>query len=213
MLLLTFLSLGSVMQAQTVLNSGFEDDVVTAGGFLRPTTGPWAFDNDAGIVRPYAPNSSTGPLNTWSATFVPIQGQQYASTYAAADLIRQRLVFGAAGDYRISVYAVSPGGTLTIPGVGTSTLVDGEFSFVLGTSTIGALNTVVREAAWTEYSAIFTIPAPGTYDLGVRNTKIGAYFINYDAFSIQAVPESGIMSLALVMGICCFLRFTRGARL
>lgn len=191
---------GGTLQAQTILNAGFEDDVVSAGAFLRPAAGPWTFNNDAGVVRPFAPNSSTGPLNTWSATFAPVQGQQYASTYAGSDLIRQGLVFGAAGEYRISVYAASPGGTLTIPTVGTSTMVDGEFSFVLGAANIGSLNTVVREAGWAEYSALFTIPSPGTYDLGVRNTKTAAYFINYDAFSIQAVPEPGLLPFVLAFG-------------
>lgn len=201
LLILTGISLARMVQAQTLLNAGFEDNPVAAGGFLKPTTGPWTFSNDAGIVRPFAPNSSTGPLNTWSATFVPIEGQQYASTYAASDLIRQGVVFGAAGNYRISVYAAAPDGTLTIPNVGTSTLTDGEFSFVLGNLAIGQTITVPKGSSWNVYNADFTIPSAGTYDVGVRNTKAAAYFINYDAFSIQSVPEPSLLALLLPIGL------------
>src|SRR3954447_11676174 len=121
-----------MLNAQTLTDPGFETYAVTSGGFLKPTTGPWIFGNDAGVVEPVAPNSSTGSLNTWSATFGAIEGQQYASTYAGADSIRQSVSFGAAGQYRVSAYAAAPSGSVTIPGIGAFTLGNGDFNFTLG---------------------------------------------------------------------------------
>lgn len=183
------LALTQRLIGQTILNGGFEDEAVASGGFLKPSTGAWTFSNDAGIVRPYSPNSSTGPLNTWSATFAPIEGQQYVSTYAAADLVKQGIVFTTPGAYRILCYAAAPNGAVTIPTVGTFTLKGGEFTFTLGNSAIGTVNTVAAGSTWNLYSALFNVPAPGTYDLGIRNTLADTYFINYDAFQIQSVPE------------------------
>ncbi len=207
--LLLALVLAQRLTGQTILNSGFEDEPVAAGGFLKPVTGPWTFNNDAGIVRPFAPNSSSGPLNTWSATFAAMEGQQYVSTYAAADLVKQGVLFAAPGDYRISCYAAAPDGSLTIPTVGTFTLGSGQFSFTLGNSAIGAVNSVAAGSSWSLYSAVFSIPAPGAYDLGVRNTLAAAYFINYDAFQIQSVPEprsTALILLGLTAGAVTSLR-------
>src|SRR6185369_1994372 len=89
-----------IVNGQTLTDPGFEAYTVNSGGFVRPATGPWSFGNDAAVVKPPAPNSSTGPLNTWSATFAAIDGQQYASTYAGGDSIRQFVSFDAAGLYR-----------------------------------------------------------------------------------------------------------------
>ena len=71
-----------------------------------------AFTSSSVSARTFAGNSSTGPLNTWSATLAAVDGQQYASTYAGSDSIRQLVTFATAGQYEISVYAVSPSGSL-----------------------------------------------------------------------------------------------------
>src|SRR6266704_5474358 len=99
-----------IVNAQSLTDPGFETYAVNSGGFVKPATGPWSFANDAGVVEPPAPNSSTGSLNTWSAMFAAIEGQQYASTYAGGDTIRQSVSFGAAGEYRVSAYAAAPSG-------------------------------------------------------------------------------------------------------
>ena len=101
----------NLLNGQTFLDPGFENYTVSPGGFVQPTSGPWLFANDAGVVEPFAPNSSTGPGNTWSATFSPMQGAQYASTYAAIDTLQQSVTFDAAGNYRLSVNAAAPDGS------------------------------------------------------------------------------------------------------
>jgi len=188
-----------MLYGEDFTDPGFENYLLSSGGFVQPTSGPWLFSNDAGVVEPFAPNSSTGPLHTWSATFPAAQGQQYASTYAGIDRLRQAVSFAAAGDYRISVYAAAPSGSLTIPSVGTWPLEDGEFTFILGAADIGSLHTVPKGSSWNSYSAMFTIPSPGNYTLGVRNTQTTPYFINYDGFAIQSVPEPATAAL-LVAG-------------
>jgi hypothetical protein len=162
------------------------------------------FSNDAGVVEPPAPNSSTRPLNTWSATFAPVDGQQYASTYAGGDILRQLVSFSAAGDYRLSVYAAAPNGTLTIPSAGTFTLGNGEFAFTLDNVAIGTVQVVPVGSSWGLFSADFTVPAPGDYRLGIRNTLAAPYFINYDGFAIQPVPEPSTMALGF-LGVLCAL--------
>src|SRR5438045_2010175 len=91
-------SLAAALHGQVFTDPGFESYSVNPGEFVRPSLGAWLFGGDAGVVEPPAPNSSTGPGNTWSATFAPVDGQQYASTYAGADTIRQGVVFVTAGD-------------------------------------------------------------------------------------------------------------------
>jgi hypothetical protein len=189
-----------MVNAQTLTDPGFETYPVSSGGFLRPATGPWLFGNDAGVVEPFAPNSSSGSLNTWSATFGAIEGQQYASTYAAGDSIRQSVSFDAAGQYRVSAYAAAPSGSVTIPGVGAFTLGNGDFTFTLGNAAIGTPYTMTPGTDWSLFSADFTIPAPGNYQIGVRNNTVSSYFINYDAFQIQAVPEPKAWQLAFALG-------------
>jgi hypothetical protein len=198
----------AVVRGQTFIDPGFESYAVNSGAFLQPSSGVWLFANDAGVVRPFAPNSSTGPLNTWSATFAPMEGQQYASTYAGADFLRQTLSFGAAGDYRLSVYAAAPGGTITIPSLGTFTLGNGEFAFTLGNLAISSPHTVSAGASWSLFTVDFNIAAPGDYQLGVRNTAASPYFINYDAFAIHAVPEPSVGVLGL-LGCACILAARR----
>jgi hypothetical protein len=190
----------AIVNAQTLIDPGFETYPVSSGGFVRPVTGPWTFGNDAGVVEPFAPNSSTGPLNTWSATFAPIEGQQYASTYAGGDSIRQFVLFDAAGQYRVSAYAAAPSGSVTVPPTGSSTLTDGVFTFTLGNAAIGTPHTMTPGTDWGLFAADFTIPAPGSYEIGIRNNTAAPYFINYDAFQIQPVPEPKVWQLAFVVG-------------
>lgn len=188
------------VRGQGFADPGFESYAVSSGGFVQPSSGAWAFVNDAGVVEPPAPNSSTAPGNTWSATFAAFEGQQYASTYAGSDTIRQSVSFSAAGDYRISVQAAAPNGSLIIPTVGTLTLGNGQFTFTLGNSAIGNVNTVTAGTSWNLYTADFTIATPGSYQLGVRNSASSPYFINYDAFAIQPVPEPQVWGLIAVLG-------------
>jgi hypothetical protein len=76
---------------------------------------------------------------------------------------------------------------------------DGQFAFTLGTSNIGSPFTVSQGSSWTLYDVTFTIDQPGNYNLGVRNADAATYFINYDSFSIQPVPEpSSIVLLGLI---------------
>jgi hypothetical protein len=188
----------NLLNGQTFLDPGFESYAVSPGGFVQPASGAWLFANDAGVVEPFAPNSSTGLLNTWSATFAPVQGEQYASTYAAADSLQQSVVFGAAGDYRLSVNAAAPDGSVTIPPLGAFQLGDGRFTFTLGNTAIGSPHTVTAGSGWSLFTADFTIPIPGSYQLGVRNTATSPYFINYDAFEVQPVPEPSTVALGLL---------------
>jgi len=187
-------------QGQVLMDGGFESYTVNSGGFVQPTSGPWLFVNDAGVVEPFAPNSSGGALNTWSATFPPVEGQQYASTYAASESLRQVVSFAAAGPYRIFVSAAGPSGSLTIPSVGTFTLGDGEFTFLFDNTPVGSLHTVPAGSSWSAFVADFTVTTPGDYPVGVRNTRTAPYFINYDAFAVVPVPEPTVLQLSLALG-------------
>jgi hypothetical protein len=199
--LVLFCNLGpAVVRADLLADPGFESYAVTGGGFLKPTSGPWTFTNDAGIVEPYSPNSSTGVLNTWSATFSAFQGQQYASTYAAMDNLRQMVSFSEAGDYRISVCAAAPDGSVTIPLVGTMSLGDGAFTFTLANTAIGDVHTVTKGSGWALYEAAFSIDKPGDYLLGVQNRGESSYFVNYDAFALRSVPEPCAFSMLAILG-------------
>ena len=191
----------SMAHAQMLSDPGFESYAVSSGGFVRPVSGPWLFANDAGVVEPFAGNSSTALLNTWSAMFAPVEGQQYASTYAILDSLRQVVSFAAAGDYRISVYAAAPSGSLTVPSVGTFTLGSGEFTFLFGNTPIGSLHPVPDGSSWSVFSADFNVPTPGDYEVGVRNTRVAPYFINYDGFAVEPVPEPTVFQLTLALGV------------
>jgi hypothetical protein len=202
---LLFLSTLPSSFGQSFIDPGFENDVVSAGHFIRPAGGAWYFGNDASVVRPFAPNSSTEPLSTWSATFPALAGEQYASTYAGADQIRQTVLFPEAGLYEISVYAAAPSGEVAI-NQNAQTLVKGAFTFRLDNASIGSEFVLSPGTEWQKYSSQFTIPAPGSYTLGILNTLTAAYFINYDNFDIQAVPEPGsyslvLLGLALALGV------------
>jgi hypothetical protein len=50
---------------------------------------------------------------------------------------------------------------------------------------------------WSLFWADFTLPAAGDYRLGIRNTIVMPYFINYDAVAIQAIPEPAAAGLVL----------------
>src|SRR4051812_8702378 len=190
--------------AQSLTDPGLESYSVASGSFTRPSSGPWVFGNDASVVEPFAPNSSTGALSTWSATFSPLEGLQYACTYAGADTLRQTASFSTAGTYTLSVYAASPSGSVTIPTVGTFTLEDGEFDFTLAGVAFGGTQTVHTNSSWSLYQADFVIGKPGSYVLGIQNTKTAPYFINYDSFQIQPVPEPAVTMLVFG-GIACLL--------
>ncbi|HBO42596.1 MAG TPA: hypothetical protein DD670_01405 [Planctomycetaceae bacterium] len=195
------IAMAGVMEGQTLLDPGFESYALNSGAFVVPDSGPWSFSNDAGIVEPYSPNSSTGPLNTWSAMFAALEGEQYASTYAGGDTIRQVVSFDTAGDYIISVHAAAPEGSVTIPAVASLSLEDGEFTFTLQNNPIGETHTVVKGSSWSLCSAILTIDSPGDYTLGIQNTKWAPYFINYDALSVQPVPEPTVVVMLLSLGM------------
>lgn len=194
--------------AQVLIDPGFENYAVSAGGFTRPSSGPWTFTNDAGVVEPISPNSSTGALNTWSATRAAFEGQQYACTYANADTIRQQVTFASSGIYRLSLEAFAPGGALTIPGVfANKPLVDGQFRFWFNNSEIGPIWTVPAGQDWTLYSTDINVANPGTYNVGMSNSLTDTFFINYDAFSVTTVPEP---VTAPLLGVV--LIFRRGRR-
>jgi hypothetical protein len=195
----------SIGHGQIFTDPGFETYALSAGGFVQPSSGAWLFSNDAGVVEPFSPNSSTGPLHTWSATFAPVEGLQYASTYGGADTLRQTVSFSAAGDYRLSVYAAAPSGSVTIPAVGTFTLVNGEFGLTLANVVIGSTHTVAAGSDWSLFTADLTVASPGNYQLGIRNTLVASYFINYDAFAIQQVPEPATVALGLLGGLAVAL--------
>ncbi|MBE7500197.1 MAG: hypothetical protein HS113_07805 [Verrucomicrobiales bacterium] len=127
----TLLVAAPVIHAAALVDPGFETYAVEPGTFVRPASGPWSFDNDAAVVKPFAPPTSTGSFNTWSAALSPWEGEQYASTYAGGDRLQQTVTFDAPGVFELSVYAAAPAGTLTLPGIATVTLGDGEFRFTI----------------------------------------------------------------------------------
>ena len=197
---------GAALQAQSLIDPGFESYDVFPGGYVRLPAGSWTFTNDAGVVEPVSPNSSTGALHTWSATRAAYEGQQYVSTYANIDTVRQSVIFPAAGTYRLSVAAFSPDGMLTIPGVFTNQpLADGHFRFWFGAGETGADLTVPAGADWGVYTTDVTVAAPGTYSVGVSNTVVAKYFVNYDAFQVTAIPEPAtfvLLSGSLFLALC-----------
>jgi hypothetical protein len=200
-LLTTVAGFSCSTRAQPVIDGGFENYTVSPGGFVQPSSGPWSFTNDAGVVEPFSPNSSTGPLDSWSATRAAYQGQQYASTYAGADQIRQAVTFTTPGVYQLSVRAFAPAGALTMPGVFTNaSLTDGQFRFWFGTAATGSTFTVPAGSDWAGYTARVTVPAAGVYDVGATNWTSDKYFINYDDFGVTPVPEpAGMMLMTLLM--------------
>lgn len=119
--------------------------------------------------------------------------------------------FYAAGNYVMSVYAAAPDGSVTIPGVGTLALNDGDFVFRLNNTSIGGTHTVPAGSSWNLYSVAFAISTPGSYDLGILNSPNGPYFINYDAFSIQQVPETSAVAM-IGLGCCAIALAERRRR-
>ncbi len=183
--------------AQVVADPGFESYSLAAGDYLIPSSGPWLFNNNAGVVKPFSPPTSTAPLNTWSGTFAAFEGAQYASAYAGADWFDQSVSFPAPGDYLLSVYAASPGGTVVLNG-GTHQLTTGDFRFAVGGVVRGPTFTPLLDSDWARYSTVVSIPAAGSRLVGFHTTKTDSYFINFDAFSVTPVPEPSGMAL-----VCC----------
>ncbi len=201
--------------APILIDGGFEDFAVTEGAFLAPPNpglGPWQFGNNAGVVDPYSPPSSSVGVGTWTATFAPIEGEQYASTYAGLDTLTQSVMFDTAGDYLISVYAAAPRGTVVIPpNPNELTLVAGQFEFTLDGAGIGSLVEIQPGAHWQQFDASFTIDTPGLHTVGVRNTRTAPYFINYDAFSLVPEPSTGLL-IMLGGGLVAIRRRRRECR-
>jgi hypothetical protein len=182
-------------EGQTVLDPGFESYDVASGGFTKDASGPWIFNNDAGIVEPFSPHSSNGPLDTWSATFAPFEGDQYASAYAGSDWFDQDVTFPAAGNYQLSVWAASPSGTVSIVG-GPMTLTTGDFRFAVGGSVVGSTFSPPLDAGWNRYMETVQINSHGVHRIGVHTTKTAPYFIDFDMLTV-AVPEPSTSGLLL----------------
>jgi HpiC1 cyclase len=197
------LGFGSGVRAVTLTDPGFESPVLSAGGFTHAGNPAWTFTNDAGVTRPFTNPTSTAVLNTWSATLSPIDGAQYASTYAGSDNITQTVSL-AAGTYELSVYAAAPSGSVTIPPQPPLALVNGAFQLLFGGQNSAAIN-MPPGTDWQRRSATFTLASPGNVAVGVRNTVTASYFINYDAFSLTLVPEPTSFVL-LAIGACALLR-------
>jgi hypothetical protein len=185
-LMFVMLLFGVVASAQaiTIADPGFESFDVDPGGFTKEN-GAWSFDNDAGVVQPYAPNSSTAILNTWSATFDAIEGEQYASTYAGGDRIFQSVTFEKSGEYLFEVFAAAPGGSVNTGG-GYIPLSWGSFYFQVGLQSAGYF-VLYPDTDWAKYSATAYVEA-GTHLVQIKNGASAPYFINYDAFSLTLVP-------------------------
>ena len=54
---------------------------------------------------------------------------------------------------------------------------------------------------WTRYAAQVAIGQSGTYDVGIANTLVDKYFINYDAFALQSIPEPVASAVLFLIGI------------
>ncbi len=203
LLFLSTILLGATHSAHALIitDPGFESYSVDPGGFTKEA-GSWTLANDAGVVEPFSPNSSNGQLDTWSATFAAIEGEQYASTYAGLDSITQSINIPARGLYTFSIYAASPDGSVTIaPHANPFILSTGSFSFEFDGNQLGSFS-IDPGTDWMEYSLTTELSA-GIYTVGVINTARAPYFINYDNFTLSQVPvpaavwlfASGLMAL------------------
>jgi hypothetical protein len=193
-------------EAVILTDPGFESVAVPAGGFSHAGDPAWTFVNDAGVTRPFTNPTSTGALNTWSATFSPIEGSQYASTYALLDSIRQTVAIPA-GTYVLSVYAASPAGSVTIPPIGTSQLVTGAFQLTFGAQS-GPIIEMPPGTDWLLSSATFVQSSAGSVAIGVRNSETAPYFVNYDAFTLELIPEPAAI-MHFIIGACVVLHTRR----
>ena len=108
--------------------------------------------------------------------------------------------------------AAAPSGSLTIPSVGTITLEEGQFTFLFKNAPVGELHTIPAGSSWNLFMAEFTVASPGDYEVGVRNTRVGPDFINYDAFVVEAVPEPTLPQLSLALGVAAVLMTLRRRR-
>jgi hypothetical protein len=182
--------------AVNLVDPGFESVVVASGGFSHTGNSAWTFTNDAGVVRPFTNPTSTGALNTWSATFSPVEGSQYASTYAALDTIRQTASL-APGSYVLSVSAAAPSGSITIPPFAAMPLVTGGFQLTFGAQSSPTIN-MPPGTDWQTYSATFVLNSPGNIAVGIRNPVTASYFINYDDITLTRIPEPAAWLLGSV---------------
>ncbi len=191
------------------VDPGFESYAVASGRFVRPCVGPWAFVNDSSVVEPFAAPTSLGTFSTWSATLAAFEGEQYACTYAGADVLSQSVSFSAAGTYTIGVQAYAPSGTVTFPGESPKTMVSGAFVFRVDGVSVGPAFTVPAASEWTLYSTVFTVSSAGAHTLGIANTLAASYFINYDAFCVEEVPAPGVCGALGVGGLSALRRRRR----
>jgi hypothetical protein len=201
----------SFARAQAVINGGFESPPVGSGQFIRAPAGWWQYTNDAGVVRPFGRSTGTQVFNTWSATRAAFEGAQYASTYAGSDAILQPVVFDQSGAYELSVMAFSPAGTQEIPGNPGlfMPLEAGEFGLQFAGAQVGPTWVVPAGSDWTRYATTVDVAQPGTYVVGVANTRSAVYFVNYDAFSVTPVPEPSAAGVALTIGAATVFRRRR----
>lgn len=183
--------------AQVLSDPGFEAIPVGTGMYVRPRTGVWMYENDAAIVRPYAPNTSLATFQTWSATFAPIEGEQYACTYAGGDRISQYVTFPHPGTFELAVWAAAPSGTLT-DGDETRPLVQAAFRFVFSGIDAGPVFTLEPGTGWTRFSTMVEVTAPITLAVGVHNQYLASYFIHYDGFSVPAPSAIAALGVALL---------------
>ncbi|MGB0715190.1 MAG: PEP-CTERM sorting domain-containing protein [Phycisphaerae bacterium] len=199
---------GQTSIAQMLQDPSFESYDVAPGEFLIPKDGPWVFNNDAGVVEPFSPNSTLGvDLDTWSATFDAFDGEQYVSTYAARDSISQLVDIPDDGVYIVQVYAAAPDGTIQFPGSDPKDLVTGGFTISIGDQTSEVFE-IAPGTDWTLYAAPFVLEA-GEQDFRIANFGLASYYIHYD--NIAIVPEPATLSLLALGAFATRLRRRRNA--
>lgn len=192
--------------AQMIQDSSFEGYEVDPGEYLIPKDGPWVFNNDAGIVEPFSPNSTIGvDMDTWSATYTPFDGEQYVSTYASRDSISQMIDIPADGTYIVQIYAAAPDGTIQFPGSDPKDLVTGGFTISVGNE-ISQIFQIAPGTDWSLYAAPFMLEA-GEQELRIANFGLASYFIHYD--NITIVPEPATLTILALGGCAVGLRRRR----
>jgi hypothetical protein len=195
--LIVLFALTNSALSQTVLDPGFESYSVSAGEWTNVDGGPWQFNNNAGVVEPFAPPTVLSPLMTWAATIAPYDGQQYASAYAGSDFFDTIVDFPMPGDYFLSVYAASPPDSSDVNDA-VPTLTTGAFRFALGGAVTGPTFVPPLDAEWNRYSTTVRVNSAGPRLVGFHTTKTAPYFVYFDAFSLGRIPEPATLGLALI---------------